>query len=255
MNLKTVLITQARSGSTRLPGKVLKPINGKTLLEIHLDRLKKCQNVTDIVVATTTKSDDEIIFDSALAWGYNAFRGSEDDVLDRYYQTAKTFEPDWIVRVTSDCPLIDPQLVDDIIAYTQQTGLDYCSNTLLEQYPDGQDAEVFTFASLKRAWKEASQLSEREHVTPFIKNNSNHKGLKIFKSENYNCDTDYSSIRMTVDEPQDFELIKILVNELGMDKGWREYTQYIIDKGLTKINKDIIRNEGYLKSLEKNKKA
>ena len=113
----TILITQARTGSTRLPGKVLKQINGKSLLKIHLDRLKKCKSVSEIIVATTTNNEDQIIFDKAVDWGFSAFRGSESDVLDRFYQAVKDKNADWIVRVTSDCPLIDPILVDDVIDF------------------------------------------------------------------------------------------------------------------------------------------
>ena len=112
MELKTVLITQARSGSTRLPGKILKEINAESLLEIHLKRLNKCKNVSKIIVATTDKPEDKVIYDYAIDHGFNSFRGSESDVLDRFYQAVRNEKPDWIVRVTSDCPLIDPELVD-----------------------------------------------------------------------------------------------------------------------------------------------
>lgn len=228
---------------------------GKTILQIHLDRLKNCKQVSDILVATSTNTADEIIFNKATTLGFKAFKGSEEDVLDRYYKAAKPLQPDWVVRVTSDCPLVDPQLVDAIILLAQKEELDYCSNTLLDQYPDGQDVEVFTFASLERAWKEANKPSEREHVTPFIKNNSNDFGLKIFKSENYDCESNYSAIRMTIDEIADFDLIEILVNTLGTDKSWKEYANYIIENGLYDLNKNIIRNEGYQKSLIKDKQS
>ena len=108
MEVKTILITQARSGSTRLPGKILMKINSESLLEIHLKRLNKCKNVSKIIVATTDKSEDKVIYDYAKDRGFNSFRGSESDVLDRFYQAVRNEKPDWIVRVTSDCPLIDP---------------------------------------------------------------------------------------------------------------------------------------------------
>lgn len=254
MELKTILVTQARMGSTRLPGKILKEINGKPLLKIHLDRLRSCEKISEIIVATTTNPKDTIIYDLALEWGYNASRGSESDVLDRYYQAVKEKEPDWVVRVTSDCPLLDPKLVDDIIEYVQNKNVDYGSNVLIENFPDGQDVELFKFSALKKAWENAELLSEREHVSPFIRNNCNKKGMALFTAVNYDSINDYSRIRMTVDEPSDFELIKILVEKLGDDQSWKTYTEFIIKENLDNINNNIVRNEGYLKSLLKDGK-
>ena len=250
MELKTILITQARSGSTRLPGKILKKINDESLLEIHLKRLNKCNNVSNIIVATTDKPEDKVIYDYAIDWGFNSFRGSESDVLDRFYQAVKKEKSDWIVRVTSDCPLIDPILVDKLINFAHDNNTDYCSNTLVENYPDGQDIEVFKFSALEAAWKNANLSSDREHVTPYIRNNSDFKGASLFTALNYPCVSNYSKIRMTVDETKDFNLIKILIKDLGTDKTWLEYTNHIIKNDLNKINNSIIRNEGLLKSLK-----
>ena len=250
MEVKTSLITQARSGSTRLPGKILKKINDESLLEIHLKRLNKCNNVSNIIVATTDKPEDKVIYDYAIDWGFNSFRGSESDVLDRFYQAVRKEKPDWIVRVTSDCPLIDPILVDKLINFAHDNNTDYCSNTLVENYPDGQDIEVFKFSALEAAWKNANLSSDREHVTPYIRNNSDFKGASLFTALNYPCVSNYSKIRMTVDETKDFNLIKILIKDLGTDKTWLEYTNHIIKNDLNKINNSIIRNEGFLKSLK-----
>lgn len=250
MEIKTILITQARVGSTRLPRKVLKEIEGQSLLKIHLNRLIKCKNVSEIIVATTINEEDTIIYDKAIEWGFSASRGSESDVLDRFYQAVKDKRADWIVRVTSDCPLIDPKLIDSVIDFVQKNDKDYGANILVEHFPDGQDIEVFKFSALKKAWENAKLQSEREHVTPYLRNNSDVKGGVIFKAINFPCDYDYSKIRMTVDEPRDFELIKILINKLGVDKSWKEYTNYIIENKLDKINDQIIRNEGLLKSLK-----
>lgn len=250
MELKTILITQARTGSTRLPGKVLKEIEGKSLLQIHLDRLKNCKNVNEIIVATTVNEEDNVIFDKAIEWGYTASRGSESDVLDRFYQAVKDKKVDWIVRVTSDCPLIDSELVDDVIGFAQDKNIDYCSNGFVENFPDGQDVEVFKFSALEKAWQNATLLSEREHVTPYIRNNSDYKGGSLFTSINYPCVSNFSNIRMTVDESRDFELIEILINKLGIQESWLRYTNYIIEHDLTKVNDQIIRNEGFLKSLK-----
>lgn len=251
MAVKTILITQARTGSTRLPGKVLREINGKSLLQIHLERLKNCVNVSEIIVATTAKIEDDEIYDKAINLGLSAFRGSENDVLDRFYQSVKEKNPDFIVRVTSDCPLIDPKLIDEVIEFTIENDVDYCSNTLVENYPDGQDVAVFKFTALKVAWEKANLKSEREHVTPFIKKNSNFNGGKLFISKNYPCQYDFSRIRMTVDEISDFELISKIISDLGTSKSWLEYTNYIIRNKLN--NDDIIRNEGFLNSLKNDK--
>lgn len=251
MELKTILVTQARLGSSRLPGKVLKNIEGKSLLQIHLDRLKGCSKVTEIIVATTQKEEDQIIYNKARKWGFEASRGSELNVLDRFYQAVKNKNADWIVRVTSDCPLIDPVLVDEIIDFAQSQAFDYVSNGLVEHFPDGQDVEVFTFSALTSAWKNAKLKSELEHVTPYIRNNANGKGKDLFRITNYACPKNYSNIRMTVDEPKDFDLIEYLIKKMGTDKTWLDYTNYIIDNDLSTVNSHIIRNEGFLKSLKK----
>ena len=253
MEVKTVLITQARSGSTRFPAKILKEIEGKSLLQIHLNRLRGCKTISKIIVATTIKPDDEIIYNKAIQWGFDASRGSELDVLDRFYKAVKNDKPDWIVRVTSDCPLIDPKLVDSIISFVQQKNVDYGSNTFVEKFPDGQDVEVFKFSALETAWKSAKLQSEREHVTPYIRNNSDFNGGVLFKAINFPCKFDYSKIRMTVDEIRDFELIKRLIEEIGIDQTWLKYTNYIIENDLGIINNSIIRNEGLKTSLKNDK--
>ena len=250
MEVKTILITQARSGSTRLPGKILMKINGEFLLDIHLKRLSKCNNVSKIIVATTDKPEDKVIYDYAIDLGFNSFRGSESDVLDRFYQAVRKEKPDWIVRVTSDCPLIDPELVDSVIRFAKKNNVDYTSNILIENYPDGQDIEVFKYSALEIAWKNAKLCSEREHVTPYIRNNSDFNEGSLFSAINFPSPYDYSKIRMTVDETKDLELITNLINDLGTDKSWLEYTNHIIKNDLNKINDSIIRNEGFLKSIK-----
>jgi len=155
------------------------------------------------------------------------------------------------VRVTSDCPLLDPVLVDEVITFVQKKNVDYGSNAMIERFPDGQDVEVFKFSSLEKAWKNAKLFSEREHVTPYIRNNSNGNGCDLFTAINYPSILDFSKIRMTVDEVKDFKLIEILIQKLGTKKSWMDYTNYIIDNNLGEINNNIMRNEGYLKSLKK----
>ncbi len=251
MEIKTVLITQARTGSTRLPGKILMEVNDTPLLKIHLDRLNKSKNVDKIIVATTISKEDDIIEKLCADWGYDVIRGSENDVLDRFYQAVKNIKPNWVVRVTSDCPLIDPQLVDKVVEITKLENKDYGANVIDETFPDGQDVEVFKFSSLEKAWTEANRLSEREHVTPFIRNNSDLKSGNLFSAISYKNNTDYSMIRMTVDEQKDFELINKIISDLGSEQSWLYYTEYIIKNDLANINGNIIRNEGYIKSLKK----
>jgi len=248
MAIKVTLITQARLGSKRLTKKILKEIKGKSLLEIHIERLKKCTKVSEIIIATTTNKADELIFKKALDWNVSCFKGSENDVLDRFFLSVKDKNPDFIVRVTSDCPLIDPILIDEIIEYAIIKNVDYCSNNLVEHFPDGQDVEVIKFSALKNAWKHAKLNSEREHVTPYIRNNSSFNGISKFSSVNFKCKNDFSTVRMTVDEQNDFDMIKQLIKSLGINKSWLEYTEHILKYNLNKINNNF-RNEGYYNSL------
>jgi spore coat polysaccharide biosynthesis protein SpsF (cytidylyltransferase family) len=248
--MDVLAITQARTGSTRFPNKVLKTIKGKSLLEIHLKRILKSKKISKLVVATTIKEEDKIISEIASKIGVDSFKGAEHDVLDRYYNTAKKYNPKWVVRLTSDCPVIDGRLIDQVINKAQIDNLDYCSNTLIEAYPDGQDIEVFKFNSLEIAWSEAKSISDREHVTTYIKNNSSYLQGKIFKSNNFSCNKNYNKVRLTVDEKEDFKVIEFLINKLGFDAGWIDYTnEYLKNNYISSLNKNIERNEGFRKSI------
>lgn len=248
--MKIIAITQARSGSTRLPNKVLKEIEGKSLLQLHIERISSSSLINQLIVATTIAENDEQIVRMMDKIGVQSFRGSEADVLDRFYQCVKDLNPDYVVRLTSDCPLIDADLIDEVINFAIKSDLDYVSNTLEPTYPDGQDIEVFRFSTLKQAWKEAHLVSDREHVTPYIWRNSSYKKGTLFSSGNFKGEKDFSSIRMTVDEPADFELIKHLIETLGTEKPWQEYAQYILDSpDVFNMNGTIERNEGYIKSI------
>ncbi len=250
--MKVIVITQARSGSTRLPNKVLKKIEGKTLLQIHIDRIKKARLVDDIYIATTRNKEDDGIVNLADNLDVKYHRGSEDDVLDRFYQTVKDIRPSFIVRLTADCPLIDPALIDEVVNSAKEKDLDYYANTIEELYPDGQDVEVFKFSALEKAWKETNLKSDREHVTPYIRNNSSYKGGSLFKSDNHGLDYNYNHVRLTVDEPQDFKVIVKMISALGLEKDWKTYADYYIkNKNIHSLNSNIIRNEGFIKSLDK----
>ena len=250
--MSIIAIIQARISSTRLPGKVLKKVEGKTVLEHVIDRAKAVKNINDVVVATTVKKEDLEIVKLCANLGISVFCGSEDDVLDRYYQVARLFKSNHIVRITSDCPLIDPLIIDKVIGLYFKKEADYATNTMPETYPDGLDTEVFSFKTLKIAWENAKFTSEREHVTPYIRKNPN-----IFKLVNLKCNSDLKNKRWTIDEPKDFEFIKIIYKNLyhknalfGMKAILNFLKKY---PEIEEINKNIIRNEGYLKSLKKDK--
>jgi len=243
--MKIIAITQARTGSTRFPYKIMNKIENETLLSIHINRIKKAKKINSIIIATTSKKNDDVIKQQADKLKVNCFRGDEDDVLDRFYQAAKIHNPDYVVRLTSDCPLIDPILIDEIIEAAIIANVDYCSNTLIESYPDGQDIEVFTFSALKKSWKESVLRSEREHVTPFMKKNC--KSINIHSNN-----MEFNKVRMTVDEPNDLVVINKLVDKLGLNENWQNYTKlYLNDKNIRSANDFIIRNEGYIKSIKK----
>lgn len=250
--MKIIAITQARIGSTRLPEKILKTINGESLLEIHLRRILQSKLISKLKVATTIEPDAEKIVAVANKVGVEVHKGSINNVLDRFYQTARAENPDWVVRLTSDCPLIDPIEIDRVIQFAINNDLDYASNTLDPTYPDGIDTEVFKYSALKKAVSEASLTSELEHVTPYIWKNSTFKGGSIFKSDNVRNFKDYSSIRLTVDTIEDFMVIEKLVQLLGKDKPWMDYVEALEKHPEIKdLNDHFTRNEGYEKSLTK----
>ena len=202
--MKIVCIVQARVGSTRLPGKVLKKICGKTVLEHDIDRLRRIKNIDEIIIATTTLKRDNAIVKECERLGVKCFRGSEEDVLSRYYYAAKENNADVVVRVTSDCPLIDPEVSEKIIQYylDNKDKYDYVSNTIERTYPRGLDTEVFRLKALEKAFNESKIQRDREHVTPYIWDNSD-----IFKLYYYKNDVDYSELRWTLDTEEDFQLI------------------------------------------------
>ena len=248
--MKVIAITQARTGSKRFPNKILKKIKGKTLLQIHIDRIKKAKSLNDIIIATTTKKEDKIIEDFSKKFSIRCFRGSENDVLDRFYQSIKDIKPNFIVRLTSDCPIIDPLLIDEIVEKAKFYNLDYYSNTLDELYPDGQDIEVISFKSLAYAWENSKLKSDREHVTPFIIRNSSYMGQNLFNSDSHKIIENYNSIRLTVDEKKDFDVLEIIIKKLGFEENWKTYADFYKNNNKIKnINMHIIRNEGYKKSL------
>lgn len=210
---KVVIIVQARMGATRLPGKPLKAVLGKPLLAYLLDRLKRVKKADEIIVATTDKPQDYKIVEVCQEEKIPFFCGSEEDVLDRYYQTAKKSAADVVVRVTGDCPLIDPEIIDQVIHFFLKGGFDYACNTLERTFPRGMDVEVFSFAALEKAEKEAKAPEEREHVTPFF-----YRQPEVFKLGGFTRQDNQARHRLTVDTQEDLILITLLLERLIPEK-------------------------------------
>ena len=244
-------VIQARLGSTRLPGKTMLLMNGESLLGHLLKRIRKSKHIHAVIVATTTEKKDDPIVEFAMEHGLKYYRGSEDDVLDRFYQTVGTFRLETIVRVTPDCPLLDPRVADRVIEKYLSGSYDYVSNVLEPTYPDGFDTEVFSAGALAKAWREARLPSEREHVTAYIV-----KHPELFRLCNVRKDgEDLSSIRLTVDTRNDYEFISRVLEKLGMtdDIFHLEDILRVLKENpeLMDINRGIGRNEGYQLSLLK----
>jgi spore coat polysaccharide biosynthesis protein SpsF len=238
--------------STRLPFKVMDTIAGKPMLQQIIDRVKRAELVNCIVVATTTKEVDNPIVELAWKSGIESYIGSELDVLDRYYCAAKEFGADVIVRVTADCPLVDPFVMDKVIRRYLVGDCDYAANVLKRTYPDGLDVEVFSYVALKRAWEESRWESEREHVTPYIWKNS--AKFRLVNVENY---VDLSNLRWSVDEKKDMELVRQVYSHLYKegDIFYMEDVLELLERhpALKLINQEIIINEGYAKSLKEDR--
>ncbi|MGM8366490.1 cytidylyltransferase domain-containing protein [Virgibacillus sp. W0181] len=213
--MKVVAIIQARMGSTRLPGKIMKKVLDKSLLEYQIERVKRSKLIGEIVIATTTSESEEPIVDFCKKHFISYYRGSEDDVLSRYYEAAEEYNADVVVRLTSDCPLIDPEIIDKVISIylKRKEGIDYVSNTLERTYPRGMDTEVFSYDALKTANDNAVSPPEREHVTPYFFQNP-----RMFKILSVTSDTNHSEHRWTVDTLEDFVLIEKIIEALYKNK-------------------------------------
>lgn len=245
-------IVQARMSSTRLPGKVMKKVLDKPLLQLLVERLQHCRFLDEIIIATTANIADDPIQKLAERLSIKYIRGSEDDVLDRYYQAAKRFNIEHIVRITADCPLIDPEIVDRVVKFyiSDNFKYDYVTNALKPTFPDGLDVEVFSFKTLEKIHKLSDKRYQREHVCGYIIENPGQ-----FIIENFYNDKNLSGLRWTVDNPEDLELIKIIYENIYpkkkiffMDDILRFLSQ---NPDLLKINSNIRRDEGFLLSLEK----
>jgi spore coat polysaccharide biosynthesis protein SpsF len=232
-----VAVIQARMGSSRLPGKALKDINGRTMLARVVRRISRSAQVNRVIVATTTASRDKAIIDECESLGIQSFRGSEQDVLDRYYRAAKLFDAEAVVRITSDCPLIDPEIIDQVIQAFRKDGADYASNTIVGTYPRGLDVEVFTFSALEKAWREAHEPYQRVHVTPYFYQNP-----ELFRLVSVTGADDNSHYRWTVDTKEDLDLVRTIYARLDRDDSfsWRDVLNLVkIEPELMDINRHI----------------
>lgn len=239
----TLAILQARTSSTRLPGKVIKQILGQPMLARQLERNLRSRNIDKLIVATSDRVDDQPIADLCEEIGVECFRGSLNDVLDRYYQAALEGGADHIVRLTGDCPVADPEVIDRVIEFYHNGDYDYVSNILEPTFPHGLDVEVFRFEALKAAWQEATLPPQREHVTPFIWHQPDRFNLANFKHSE-----DLSHYRWTVDEPEDFELITAIYEGLyptNPEFDMEAILSFLDDHpDLQKINRAFHRNPG-----------
>jgi spore coat polysaccharide biosynthesis protein SpsF len=235
--MKIVAIIQARMGSSRLPQKVLKDLGGATVLDRVLNRLARSRLIQESWVATTVGPADDAIVEHCERIGRKVFRGSEQDVLDRYYRAAQHADADVVVRITSDCPVIDPEVTDATIRAFLDQHADYASNTRVRTYPRGLDTEVMTMRALERAWRESSKPYQREHVTPYIYENPDK-----FKLHGVENDADHSQHRWTVDTPEDLDLLRAIYARFNGrdDFGWHDVLELVeSDPSLADINRHI----------------
>jgi len=233
-----VAIIQARMGSTRLPGKVLKDLEGETVLARAVNRLRRSGLIDELLVATTDQPDDDAIVEECRRCSVAACRGDQDDVLDRYFRAAQLSKAEIVVRITSDCPLIDPDITDKTIAEFLKARPDYASNTLVRTYPRGLDTEAMSFDTLARAWRSARKPYEREHVTPYI-----YEHPEEFRILSVVGVTDYSMHRWTVDTPEDLEFVRAVYARLKNNKQflWKDVLN-LLDRepGLMDLNRSVV---------------
>jgi spore coat polysaccharide biosynthesis protein SpsF len=235
--MKIVAIVQARMGSSRLPGKALKDIHGRTMLARVVRRAGRSALIDKLVVATTEKKADDAIVSECDSLGISCFRGSEDNVLDRYYQAARAFSADSIVRITSDCPLIDPEIIDCVVQAFLDNGPDYASNTIECTYPRGLDVEAFTFDALKKAWCDASADFQHAHVTPYI-----YQHPEQFKILSISGEENWSNYRWTVDTREDLMLVRAVYEKIDRDDyfSWMDVLElFRKEPNLAELNRHI----------------
>ncbi len=242
-------ILQARMSSSRLPGKVLRQVVGRPLLALQLERVARSKRIGRLIVATSDRDDDAPVAELVRSLGVECFRGSLTDVLDRFYQAARAPAPDHVVRLTGDCPLADPVVIDSVIEFGVRGGYDYASNALQPTFPDGLDVEVARFSAVEEAWRHATLPSEREHVMPYI-----HRRPDRFKIGGFRNDVDLSHLRWTVDEPEDFDFVTRIFEALYPANPAFTTADILAlierQPDLARINTHHIRNSGSLSSAK-----
>lgn len=239
--MKTVALVQARMGSTRLPNKVMKVVGEIPMIELLLSRLARATEVDQIVVATSVDKRNQPLVEHVRKLGYACEQGSENDVLDRFVQAAKTHQADIVVRITGDCPLVSPELVDEVVRRFKTESVDYFSNVDPPTYPDGLDIEVFTFKALEQANRETKKQFDREHVTPYLRES------KKYKTAAMQYNQDLSKMRWTVDEPADFAVVEKIFKHFHpkTDFTWEEVLDlHHQQPGIFNANQHLTRNEG-----------
>jgi spore coat polysaccharide biosynthesis protein SpsF (cytidylyltransferase family) len=248
--MHVLAVLQARMSSTRLPGKVLKNILGKSMIMWQIEREMRVSLIDKIVVATSTDYSDDILAEVLEKNDVSVYRGSLNNVLDRYYSVATLYNPDHVVRITGDCPLVDPDVINKVILEHIEHDADYTTNCSPPSWPDGLDVEVMKMSTLKKTWEESELPSELEHVTPFIRRHPNR-----FKIHNVVSDIDLSELRWTVDEKEDFEFVKDIyenlhfINSNFKTKDILDYLKNNPEK--SNINSKYTRNKGSKSSLIK----
>lgn len=243
---------QARTNSKRLPNKVLATIASKPLIWYVINRIKHVSNIEQIILVTTTRAEDKILLDIAMNNKIFGFSGSVNNVLKRFYDCATKYNADPIIRITADCPLIDPKVVQEIVDFYLRNRYDYVSNTLIPTFPDGLDTEVFSFATLKKLFRLAKLPSEKEHVTSYAKNHP-----QEFRTFSYENKSNLSNYRWTVDEERDLRFVRRVYSLMKPRTiFFAEDLMKLLKKNpkLQEINAGLTRNEGYVKSLTKDKK-
>lgn len=238
MSRKTVALLQARMGSTRLPGKILMDIAGKPMMDHVVTRTMRAKTLDEVVVTTSDLPGDDVTAAYCAERGWPVFRGSSEDVLDRFYQAAKAHGGETLVRITCDCPMIEPDIIDDVVRLFERTGADYAVNGWKKlSYPRGISAEAFSFAALERAWREDKNPAWREHGTPYL-----YMHPELFKLEELVSDKDYSAMRWTVDTPEDMAFVRKIFEAFGHDRfTWKE-TLALLEKhpDWLEINRHIV---------------
>ena len=241
-------ILQARVSSSRLPGKVIRPILGEPMLVRQIERILRARLIDKLIVATSSQSEDDVIEHLCKKIGIECFRGSLNDVLDRFYQATRPYNPQHVVRLTGDCPLTDPDVIDRLISFHLGGDYDYSSNALEPTYPDGLDAEVMKLSSLEQAWREADNTACREHVTLFL-----YQHPQLFKIGVEKNLVNLSHLRWTVDELKDFELVEKIYQYFYSHNPKFTIQDILIYleecPELKTINTSFKRNEGLGKSL------